>query len=97
MGRRGFPIHGDFSLGFEGQFQATKMKTELHFYQDCPTCGRPTKIKVQYLGRWVSCRHCEGEFVAVDDSLCSTADAPGRSLLDRAERLMHILPAVAST
>lgn len=37
-----------------------------HFFQECPTCGRHLRMKAEYLGRRMSCLHCEGEFIATD-------------------------------
>ncbi|MBC7851956.1 MAG: hypothetical protein IAF94_00825 [Pirellulaceae bacterium] len=37
-----------------------------HFFQKCPTCGRHVGIKAEYLGRRMSCLHCQGEFTAHD-------------------------------
>lgn len=40
------------------------MATVTFFYEDCPVCGRPLRVDVRFMGRWVLCSHCEGEFVA---------------------------------
>jgi hypothetical protein len=40
------------------------MATVTFFYEACPICGRPLRIDVRYLGRWMLCSHCEGQFVA---------------------------------
>ena len=39
-----------------------------HFHQGCPTCGRTLQVKVQYLGRDVSCVHCQARFQAADST-----------------------------
>lgn len=54
-----------------------------YFFQDCPTCGRHVRIKAEYLGRRMSCLHCEGEFTASDRE--SRFDAPET----RANLLLH--------
>lgn len=40
------------------------MATVTFFYEACPVCGRPLRVDIRYLGRWVLCSHCEGEFIA---------------------------------
>ncbi len=35
-----------------------------YFLQTCPTCGRASQVRVEYLGTKVSCRHCGGTFAA---------------------------------
>lgn len=40
------------------------MATVTFFYEACPICGRPLRVDVRFLGRWVLCSHCEGEFIA---------------------------------
>jgi len=64
----------------------------LNYAQECPVCGRPLEIRVEYLGHPVSCRHCGGEFVA-----SAPAGRPNRttartapSLLKRAEMLLRL-------
>ena len=36
------------------------------FMQECPVCGRPAKIRLEYRGCRVECQHCRGQFVASD-------------------------------
>ena len=58
------------------------------FLRDCPTCGRRLHIRVEYLGRLVRCKHCEGRFEATDPSVgVSNADS-GVDLLERANELL---------
>ena len=63
------------------------------FYQECPTCGRMLQVRIQFLGRKVRCRHCQGEFQACDPS---SADYPpplsGIDLMRRAEELLSSVP-----
>lgn len=42
------------------------MPTMPYFFQECPTCGRHARIRVEYLGRRVTCLHCQGRFLASD-------------------------------
>ena len=64
-----------------------------HFFQECPTCGRHVRIKAEYLGRRMSCLHCQGEFTATDSE--SRFDAPetrSSSMLQAMEALLSISP-----
>jgi hypothetical protein len=58
-----------------------------HFAQECPVCGRPLQIRVEYLGRSVNCQHCGGRFVAsgAQPDNSASRDNP---LLARAEKLL---------
>jgi hypothetical protein len=61
-----------------------------HFVQECPICGRPLQIRVEYLGRLLTCRHCGGRFTA-KDSVNRVDSAPrANSLLARADHLLKI-------
>lgn len=60
------------------------------FYQECPTCGRHLRIRVQYMGRNVTCPHCGGVTIAADThSQQQAAQAPTPTLLEQADRLLH--------
>jgi len=61
-----------------------------YFDQDCPTCGRRLRIRVEYLGRNMACDHCHGRFVARDSS-GTGGDAAEIDLLRRAEELLQSL------
>jgi hypothetical protein len=68
-----------------------QMARPTFFVQECPTCGRNLEIRVEYLGRMVSCRHCRGHFLASDPAsspggLRGAADA----ILRRAEELLSL-------
>ncbi|ADB17245.1 hypothetical protein Psta_2576 [Pirellula staleyi DSM 6068] len=64
------------------------------FYQECPTCGRHLRIRVQYLGRNVTCPHCGGTTTAADSSTQQQAAAkPSLTLLQQADRLLLDSPA----
>lgn len=43
------------------------MTQAIFFVQGCPTCGRASQVRVEYLGTSVHCRHCGGEFLAQDE------------------------------
>lgn len=36
------------------------------FVTPCPSCGRSSKIALDYLGKQVRCRHCSRVFLASD-------------------------------
>jgi hypothetical protein len=60
-----------------------------YFDQDCPVCGRNLRIRVEYQGRQVKCRHCQGNFVACDPATGQrTEEDSGLALLQRAEELI---------
>jgi len=68
----------------------TRMVGGAHFMKSCPTCGRQLQIKVQYMGRRVSCGHCQAGFVATESdsaqALKGVFDAP--ELMRRADELL---------
>jgi len=35
-----------------------------YFVQGCPTCGRKVQIRLDYLGKYVTCHHCGASFLA---------------------------------
>ncbi len=43
------------------------MTQAIFFVQGCPTCGRASQVRLEYLGTSVQCRHCGGEFIAQDE------------------------------
>ncbi|QDS99522.1 response regulator [Adhaeretor mobilis] len=60
-----------------------------YFVQECPTCGRNLQVRVSYLGKNVTCRHCSAEFATRDPE--STDPLPAESgigLLARADELL---------
>lgn len=71
------------------RMEESEMPSNAYFVQSCPTCGRTLQVRVQYLGRMVTCRHCRGEFVAMDpvDGRKPPPDS-GIGLLERAENLL---------
>jgi len=63
--------------------------SQSYFVQDCPTCGRALRIRVQYLGKTLNCVHCRGKLEALDPE--NSADVPateGLALLRRANELL---------
>ena len=63
-----------------------------YFFQDCPTCGRHVRIKAEYLGKRMSCLHCEGEFTATDrESRFDAVETRASSVLQAMESL-HSVP-----
>lgn len=60
-----------------------------HFVQECPICGRPLEILVEYLGRRVACNHCGGRFLAADPVRRPEERPQREQLLDRAEALLE--------
>lgn len=65
------------------------MSGATYFVQDCPVCGRYLQVRLELLGKTVSCRHCRGTFVARDSSLDGrNIRAPELDLLNRANELL---------
>ena len=61
-----------------------------YFVQECPTCGRALHIRVEYLGRELTCQHCRGKLEARDpDDATVPAHSDGLSLLRRADELLN--------
>lgn len=63
------------------------MTSVVGFLQSCPTCGRRSRIPVQFLGNRIRCQHCHAEFVA--DPNLTAQDSDPRLLMQRAERLLE--------
>lgn len=66
------------------------MALPTYFVHECPTCGRSLEIRVEYLGRLLSCRHCRGQFVASDPADNRPPRFTSESLLRRAEELLAL-------
>lgn len=65
------------------------MSNSTYFVQECPTCGRQLEIRVGYLGRKLTCQHCQGQFVASDPASPSLGCAEhADTLLRRADDLL---------
>ena len=69
-----------------------------HYFQECPTCGRHVRIKAEYLGRRMSCLHCEGEFTATDrESRFDAVESRDSGLRPPLEAMLRIAqPVMAS-
>ena len=66
------------------------MSSSAYYIQECPTCGRTLQVRVEYLGKKVSCQHCGAEFQAFDPSSAEPVPVDsGLSLLARAEDLLN--------
>lgn len=60
-----------------------------YFVQECPTCGRCLHVRVEYLGKRVTCQHCRGRFLASDvQGTPSLSDSS--LLLRRADELLDL-------
>lgn len=59
-----------------------------YLVQECPTCGRNLRIRVEYLGRSVVCQHCHGSLVARDPDASRHSDS---GLLERAAELIELV------
>lgn len=65
------------------------MTNSTHFIQDCPTCGRKLQVRLVYLGKQVSCRHCHAQFLAIHPmSPAHRLSDSGLDLLRRADELL---------
>lgn len=67
------------------------MASGMYFVRPCPTCGRHLEIRVELLGRRVSCQHCSAEFVATQRSETPWIDARVDNVLARAEQYIASL------
>ena len=63
------------------------MAESTYFVQECPTCGRSLRIRVEYLGKRVVCQHCHGSLVGRDREAPAH---PGFNLLERATELIEM-------
>jgi len=74
------------------------MSCSTYYIQECPTCGRTLQVRVEYLGKKVSCQHCAASFCAIDPSSDELdPSVSGLSLLARAEELIESASASASS
>jgi hypothetical protein len=63
--------------------------TATFFFQECPTCGRALRVRINYLGKTVVCEHCQGSFIAQDPQNAAEVPTPHElSSLERAEQLL---------
>lgn len=66
-------------------FKEVGMAEATYFVQECPTCGRNLRIRVEYLGRSVVCQHCHRVLVARDPVASGSF---GHDLIERATELI---------
>ena len=65
------------------------MSSPTYFSQECPTCGRNLRIRVEYLGKLLVCQHCRGQLHARDTVNVSIDEADDSSkILKRADELL---------
>lgn len=66
------------------------MPSGAYFIRSCPTCGRSLEVRVEYLGKVVSCKHCSAQFDTSDPPYFSDrASESSLNLLARAEELIE--------
>ncbi|HOA53974.1 MAG: hypothetical protein WBH86_14970 [Thermogutta sp.] len=55
-----------------------------YFIQGCPTCGRKVQIRLDYLGKYVTCHHCGAAFLAFGENRPEKGDGnrpvPGHTI-----------------
>lgn len=68
------------------------MAQSTYFFQECPTCGRHLRIRVEYLGRTMACAHCSRTFTASDQVSRPDSSSIDSSLLGRVDRLLSEPP-----
>ena len=86
---RGNGLSSHFGVCYDrrrSQSGRNPVMTQAHFVQECPTCARPLQIKVEYLGRHLTCPHCRGKIEARDPE--DAAVSRGMALLRRADELL---------
>lgn len=64
------------------------MPSSVFYVQPCPACGRSLQVRVDYLGKGISCQHCEATFVAQQQTRTPRPSESGIALLDRADELL---------
>lgn len=64
------------------------MPSSVFYVQPCPACGRSLQVRVDYLGKGISCQHCEATFVAQQQTRTPEPSQSGLALLDRADELL---------
>lgn len=67
------------------------MASSTFYIQPCPACGRSLQVRVDYLGKGISCQHCEASFVAQQASRAPRPSESGIALLDRADELLKAI------
>jgi uncharacterized protein (DUF983 family) len=65
------------------------MPHSTYFVQECPTCGRTLRVRVEYLGKSVRCQHCGAGFHATDPSMGDPyITEPPESIMARVNQLL---------
>ena len=65
------------------------MSSPIYFMQECPTCGRNLRVRVEYLGKHVVCQHCQSQFQACDpESGSYPPDDSGIAVMQKADDLL---------
>lgn len=54
-----------------------------YFAMDCDVCGRPLRVKVEYLGKEIACPHCRARFRAKDSDLAPPTTSFGTGWTNR--------------
>ena len=75
--------------------EGTDMSKSAYFMQECETCGRNLRVRVEYLGKHVVCQHCKSQFKATD--AVGSDDAlpnPTSTVLKRADELLAAADAI---
>jgi len=83
----GYHVESHFSPGAKVDGD-TGMSSPTRFLQTCPTCGRRLEVRVEHLGRELTCQHCRGRFVATHEDYTSAEGTT--ALLRRADELLQM-------
>lgn len=78
------PINKEESL-------ATHPRVTTYCNQECSTCGRRLRIRVEYLGHELVCPHCQRHFRARAEAADALHPYRSSSVLERANRLLASL------
>ncbi len=79
---------GEYSAQRDDQApRERKAAVTTFFQQECPVCGRHLRVRIEYLGRQIACRHCGHRMIAADSpSPSSRRDASVHAALQRANQ-----------
>lgn len=61
------------------------MASRAYFLGECPTCSRKLEIRVELLGKRISCQHCGATHIASDAENRPNSDQKIEQLLARAK------------
>ena len=65
------------------------MSRTTYFDQECPTCGRHLRVRVEYIDQKVVCQHCQGQFEACNPVSASNPPSDlALALLQKADELL---------